>query len=128
VFLILGLLFRNPIMPTVAVLILGIDPGLPARILKKVSVIFYLESLCPVQAPFRGGGALFASARSDAGLLAVPGLLCLTIALLVSGQPAHPPDGDPLRNRVALQLSALATRTRSWAHRPPALAGLLLTR
>ncbi len=84
VFLILGLLFRNPIMPTVAVLIWeSILVFLPA-ILKKVSVIFYLESLCPVQAPFRGGGALFAvSADPTPAYLAVPGLLCLTIALLV---------------------------------------------
>ena len=66
VLLILGLLFRNPIMPTVAVLIWeSILVFLPA-ILKKVSVIFYLESLCPVQAPFRGGGALTSSQTVDA--------------------------------------------------------------
>jgi ABC-type transport system involved in multi-copper enzyme maturation permease subunit len=84
VFLILGLLFRNPIVPTVAVLIWeSILVFLPA-ILKKVSVIFYLESLCPVKAPFRGGGALFAvSADPTPAYLAVPGLLMLTIALLV---------------------------------------------
>jgi ABC-type transport system involved in multi-copper enzyme maturation permease subunit len=84
VFLILGLLFRNPIMPTVAVLIWeSILVFLPA-ILKKVSVIFYLESLCPVKAPFTGGGALFAiSADPTPAYLAVPGLLALTIVLLV---------------------------------------------
>jgi len=84
VFLILGLLFRNPIIPTVGVLIWeSIIVFLPS-ILKKFSVIFYLESLCPVKVPFHGGGALFAiSADPTPAYLAVPGLLCLTVVVLV---------------------------------------------
>jgi ABC-type transport system involved in multi-copper enzyme maturation permease subunit len=50
VFLAVGLLFRNPIIPTAAVLLWeGINPFLPAA-LKKISMIYYLQSLCPVTA------------------------------------------------------------------------------
>jgi ABC-type transport system involved in multi-copper enzyme maturation permease subunit len=84
VFLIMGLLFRNPIVPTVTVLVWeSIVVFLPS-ILKKISVIFYLESLCPVKVPFRGGGALFAiSADPTPAYLAVPGLLCLTVVVVI---------------------------------------------
>jgi hypothetical protein len=50
-FLAAGILFRNPILPAAA--ILGweaINPFLPA-LLKKISVIYYLKSLCPVDIP-----------------------------------------------------------------------------
>ena len=50
VFLAVGLLFRNPIIPTAIVLLWeGINPFLPAA-LKKISMIYYLQSLCPVSA------------------------------------------------------------------------------
>ena len=50
VFLAVGMLFRNPIIPTAAVLLWeGINPFLPAA-LKKISMIYYLQSLCPVAA------------------------------------------------------------------------------
>jgi ABC-type transport system involved in multi-copper enzyme maturation permease subunit len=83
VFLIMGLLFRNPIVPTVGVLIWeSISVFLPA-ILKKISVIFYLESLCPVKVPFNKAGALFAiGADPTPAYLAVPGLLCLTLVVV----------------------------------------------
>ena len=48
VFLAVGLLFRNPIIPTAVVLVWeGINAFLPAA-LKKISMIYYLQSLCPV--------------------------------------------------------------------------------
>ena len=50
-FLAAGMLFRNPILP--AAVILGweaANPFLPA-LLQKVSVIYYLKSLCPVEIP-----------------------------------------------------------------------------
>jgi len=51
VFLAVGLLFRNPVIPTAAVLLWeSINPFLPP-LLKKISMIFYLQSLCPVAAP-----------------------------------------------------------------------------
>jgi ABC-type transport system involved in multi-copper enzyme maturation permease subunit len=54
-FLVAGMLFRNPILPTAAILIWeGINPFLPA-ILKQFSVIYYLKSLCPVDFPVPPG-------------------------------------------------------------------------
>jgi hypothetical protein len=50
IFLAVGLLFRNPIIPTVVVLIWeSVNPFLPP-LLKKTSMIYYLQSLCPVTA------------------------------------------------------------------------------
>ena len=50
-FLAAGMLFRNPILPAAAILIWeGVNPFLPV-LLKKVSVIYYLKSLCPVNIP-----------------------------------------------------------------------------
>jgi len=49
VFLAVGLLFRNPIIPiTVVLLWEGVNPFLPAA-LRKISMIYYLQSLCPVR-------------------------------------------------------------------------------
>ena len=46
-----GLLFRNPMIPAAVVWVWeGLNPFLPA-LLKKISVIFYLKSLCPVEVP-----------------------------------------------------------------------------
>lgn len=50
VFLVVGLLFRNPIVPVAVVLLLeSANPFLPPA-LKKISMIFYLQSICPVPA------------------------------------------------------------------------------
>jgi len=50
-FLAAGILFRNPILPAAAILVWeAINPFLPV-LLKKVSVIYYLKSLCPVDIP-----------------------------------------------------------------------------
>lgn len=51
VFVLAGALFRNPIFPAAAILIWeSINAFLPA-VLQKFSVIYYLKSLCPVEAP-----------------------------------------------------------------------------
>ena len=51
VFLLCGLLFRNPLIPAAVVWVWeGLNPFLPA-LLKKISVIFYLKSLLPVEVP-----------------------------------------------------------------------------
>jgi hypothetical protein len=51
VFLAAGLLFKNPIIPAAAVEVWeSANIFLPA-VLKKISIIFYLQSLCPVVAP-----------------------------------------------------------------------------
>jgi hypothetical protein len=87
IFLAAGLLFRNPIVPAAAVLIWeAANPLLPAM-LKKLSVIYYLKSLCPVSIPVDPGmPALFALLVSNAdpisGYIAVFGLLCVAAAIL----------------------------------------------
>ena len=48
VFLLFGMLFKNPIIPSGVVLGLEYINFLLPAVMKKASVIFYLESLCPV--------------------------------------------------------------------------------
>jgi ABC-type transport system involved in multi-copper enzyme maturation permease subunit len=82
-FLLTGLLFRNPIIPAVVVLLWeGINALLPA-LLKKISIIFYLLPLCPVEVPAENLSALFAiSADPVRTWLSVPGLLIVSSAIL----------------------------------------------
>jgi len=50
-FLAAGMLFRNPILPAAVILVWeAVNPFLPS-LLKQVSVIYYLKSLCPVNIP-----------------------------------------------------------------------------
>jgi ABC-type transport system involved in multi-copper enzyme maturation permease subunit len=84
VFLALSLLFKNPIIP--GVVIMGweaIAPIFPAWA-QRLSVTFYLKHLCPVSLPVDGPMAIFTVvAEPVSPFLAVFGLLCLTIAILV---------------------------------------------
>jgi ABC-type transport system involved in multi-copper enzyme maturation permease subunit len=79
VFLVVGLFFRNPLIPAVVIFFIeGLNPVLPS-LLKKVSVIFYLQSLLPVtldEGPF----ALMADPVP--AWISVPGLLLFTGATL----------------------------------------------
>jgi hypothetical protein len=80
VFLAAGVFFKNPIVP--AVVILGwesINALLPP-VLKKISVIHYLESLCPVSIPPDSGIAILADPASP--WVAIPGILILAGALV----------------------------------------------
>ncbi len=86
VFLAAGLLFRNPIVPAAVVLLWeSANPFLPAA-LKKISVIFYLQSMCPVVARPNDMPALAAlllsSAEATPAVWAVCGLVVLTLAVL----------------------------------------------
>ena len=86
-FLAAGLLFRNPIIPATAVMLWeSINLFLPAA-LKKISVIFYLQALCPsVAAPENDLPALLrmliSSAEPPAAWLAISGLMIVVAALL----------------------------------------------
>lgn len=84
VFLFMGLMFRNPMVPAALVMVWeGINPFLPS-LLKKFSVIFYLKSLCPVDVPRKGILALIAvEADPTPAWLAIPGLLLLAALVLV---------------------------------------------
>lgn len=83
VFLLVGLFFRNPIIPALAILIWEVfNPFLPA-LLKKISVIFYLQSLLPVPLA-QGTFAILADPVS--AWLAVPGIVIFTaLTFLVAG-------------------------------------------
>jgi ABC-type transport system involved in multi-copper enzyme maturation permease subunit len=84
VFLLMSFLFRNPIIPTVLVLLWeSMNPFLPSM-LKKLSVIFYLQSLCPLPVPAQGDFAFLAVLTEPTpAYLAVPGLLLVTAAGLL---------------------------------------------
>ncbi len=51
VFLAVGLLFRNPIIPTIVVLFWENVNGILPKLLQKLSVLHYTQSLCPVPVP-----------------------------------------------------------------------------
>jgi hypothetical protein len=86
VFLAAGLLFRNPIVPAAVVLLWeSANPFLPAA-LKKISVIFYLQSMCPVVAKSNDMSTLTAllisSAEATPAVWAASGLVVVTLVLL----------------------------------------------
>ena len=83
VFLLLGMFFRNPVIPAIVLFLWeGINPFLPS-LLKKISVVYYVESLVPVK--FNVGE--FQILADPAPLwLALPGILLVTaLVLFVSG-------------------------------------------
>jgi hypothetical protein len=81
VFLVMGFLFRNPVIPAALVLVWeSANPFLPA-LLKRFSVIFYLQSLCPIPVPAQGDFAFLAIlGEPTPAYLAIPGLLLVTLA------------------------------------------------
>jgi len=80
VFLAAGVFFKNPIVPAVGILGWESINALLPPVLKKISVIHYLESLCPVSIPQDSGIAILADPASP--WVAIPGILLLA-ALLV---------------------------------------------
>jgi len=88
VFLAAGLLAVNPMLPVAGVLLWeGANLFLPAA-LKKISIIFYLQSLCPVLAPPEKDmnpllALLISSAEPTRAPLAIAGLLAVTALILV---------------------------------------------
>jgi ABC-type transport system involved in multi-copper enzyme maturation permease subunit len=99
VFLMTGLLFKNPMIPTAVVWVWeGINPFLPS-FLKKVSVIYYLRNLCPVQVPVPPPfNVMVVESDPTPFWIAVPGLLLVTAILLaysaVSARQAEISYGD----------------------------------
>jgi hypothetical protein len=84
VFLALSLLFKNPIIP--GAMLMGweaVAPIFPSWA-QHLSVTFYLKHLCPVKLPVEGPLAIFTVvAEPVAPFIAVFGLICLTVAILV---------------------------------------------
>jgi hypothetical protein len=83
VFLVGGQFSKNPMIAAAVVWVWeAINPFLPA-LLKKVSVIFYLKSLCPVEVPVPPPFSIMAIETDPAPLwIAVPGLLMVALILL----------------------------------------------
>lgn len=86
VFVLAGAIFKNPIVPTAAVLIWeGANPFLPS-LLQKFSVIYYLKSLCPIEAPpdvEPPFSLMIVNADPISAEIAVPGILLFTVLVLV---------------------------------------------
>jgi ABC-type transport system involved in multi-copper enzyme maturation permease subunit len=84
VFVLCGLLFRNPLIPAVVVMIWeDLTPFLP-DLLKKISVIYYLKVLCPVEVPVSGPLAIMVMVSEPTpAWLAVTGMLAVAALLLV---------------------------------------------
>jgi ABC-type transport system involved in multi-copper enzyme maturation permease subunit len=84
VFLLMGLLFRNPMIPAGLVMVWEINNWLLPAAAQKVSVIFYLTNLCPVPVPPKGPLAILAVTPDPVSAwLAIPGLLLVVAALIV---------------------------------------------
>jgi ABC-type transport system involved in multi-copper enzyme maturation permease subunit len=83
IFLALSLIFKNPILPGIAVLLWETFHAVAPALLQKLSVSFYLKQLCPVTIPSEGLMALFTVlAEPVSPWLAVPGLILLSVAIL----------------------------------------------
>ena len=83
IFLVAGLFIRNPMIPAAVVWVWeNLNPFLPS-FLKKISVIFYLKSLCPVSVSVSGPfSVLVVDTDPTPAWLAVPGLLLVALAIL----------------------------------------------
>jgi ABC-type transport system involved in multi-copper enzyme maturation permease subunit len=83
VFTIMGQKFTNPMFPAAFVLVWeGLNPFLPA-VLKKISIIFYLKSLMPVEATVRGPLAiLVVNADPMPAWISVTGLLAVSMVAM----------------------------------------------
>ena len=84
VFLMCGLFFKNPMIAAAVVWVWeNLNPFLPT-VLKKISVIFYLKNLCPVEVPVGPPfNVMVIEADPSPFWVAVPGLLLLSLILLV---------------------------------------------
>jgi hypothetical protein len=83
VFLMAGLFIRNPMIPAAVVMVWeNLNPFLPG-FLKKISVIFYLKSLCPLDVPVPPPfSVLVTETDPTPAWLAVPGLVVVALAML----------------------------------------------
>lgn len=93
VFLASGLLLRNPIVPAVVILLWEAANGFLPDALQKLSILHYLQSVCPVPAPMDASvppllRMLLAPAAPSSALVAVLGLLGVTALVLAAASQA----------------------------------------
>lgn len=79
VFLLMGALFKNPVIPAVAILAWEWSIFLLPPALKKLSVAYYLQSLCPLQF---NNGPIQILAEPSPPLIAIPGIVLVSALLL----------------------------------------------
>jgi hypothetical protein len=87
VFLAVGLYVRNPIIPAAVLLVWEGINGILPHALQKMSILYYLQSLCPVPAPMDNNAPMLirlmaAPAAPASGPEAILGLLLLTAFVL----------------------------------------------
>ena len=87
VFLAAGLLLRNPIMPAVVILLWESANGILPAVLQKLSVLYYVQSLCPIPAPMDPNAPLLirllaSPAEPASAAFAVLGLLGVAAIVL----------------------------------------------
>ena len=87
VFLAVGLYVRNPIIPAAVLLAWEGAAGILPHVLQKISILYYLQSLCPVPAPLDNGAPtlirlLAAPAAPASRPAAIVGLLLLSAVVL----------------------------------------------
>jgi hypothetical protein len=82
VFLAAGVFFKNPIVPAVGILGWELINAFLPPVLKKISVIHYLESLCPVSMPPDSGIEILADPASP--WVAIPAVLALAVVMLAA--------------------------------------------
>jgi hypothetical protein len=93
VFLAAGLLLRNPIIPAIVILSWESINGILPAMLQKLSVLYYVQSLCPVPPPMDKNAPLLirllsAPAEPASTAVAVFGLLGLTALVLWAASQA----------------------------------------
>jgi hypothetical protein len=93
VFLAVGLYVRNPIVPAAVLLAWESASGIFPHALQKISILYYLQSLCPVPAPMDDDAPalirlLAAPAAPASRPVAILGLLLLTAVVLWIGSRA----------------------------------------
>ena len=87
IFLTAGVLFRNPLIPAAVILVWESINSILPPLLQKISVIYYLKSLCPIQiVPESGGFFAMLSINVDPmpPYIAIPGLLLVSALVLVA--------------------------------------------
>ena len=87
IFLAAGVVFRNPLIPAAVILVWESINSILPSLLQKLSVIYYLKSLCPIQIiPESGGFSAILSINVDPmpPYIAVPGLLLVSALVLVA--------------------------------------------
>jgi ABC-type transport system involved in multi-copper enzyme maturation permease subunit len=83
-FVALSLIIKNPILPAIGVLLWETFHPVFPSMLQKLSIMFYLRQMCPIPLQPDGMLALFTViVEPVSAWLAVPGLLCLSTAILV---------------------------------------------